>query len=241
MSLDVAMSPELSLVFPTPILSRTLFSDSFNEKLARIVLCHRRQGEGKRLNGGGWESASDVLSWPDLEVKLLLAEVVDSVQQINAVPATAGGRKPDVCGSVAPAPTVHAATRNHDARSPEMCGAVTWSEMPYRGCARANVNGDGHYNPVRVQAGYQWCAIYHVATGRPAAGRAMNGMLEIMDPRPAAPFANLERFAFGEPLEIEPTPGLVVIFPAWLQHCVHPFFGMGHRISITMNITLEED
>ena len=29
---------------------------------------------------------------------------------------------------------------------------------------------------------------------------AMNGMLEIMDPRPAAPFANLERFAFGEPL-----------------------------------------
>jgi hypothetical protein len=62
-----------------------------------------------------------------------------------------------------------------------------------------------------------------------------------MDPRPGAPFGGIERFAFGQPLEIEPKPGLVVIFPAWLQHCVHPFFGMGHRISITMNITLGED
>jgi len=216
-SLDVAMSPELSLVFPTPILSRTLFSGSFNEKLARIVLNHRRNGEGSRLSGGGWQSASDVLSWSDLELKLLLAEVLGAVQRINAVPAKPSDWNPEVCGSV---------TGNH---------------IPYRGCAWANVNGDSHYNPIRVQAGYQWCAIYHVATGRPAAERSMNGMLEIMDPRPAAPFANLERFAFGQPLEIDPKPGLVVIFPAWLQYCVHPFFGMGHRISITMNITLEEE
>jgi putative 2-oxoglutarate-Fe(II)-dependent oxygenase superfamily protein len=50
-----------------------------------------------------------------------------------------------------------------------------------------------------------------------------------------------ELFACRQALEIEPKPGLLVIFPAWLQYCVHPFFGMGHRISITMNITLEEE
>ena len=217
MSLDVAMSPELSLVFPTPILSRTLFTGALNEKLARIILGRRRHGEGGRLSGGGWQSAPDVLSWPDLEVKLLVGEILGAVQRINASPAKADDWSPEVCGSVA---------KNH---------------MPYRGRAWANVNGDGHYNPLRVQAGYQWCAIYHVATGKPAAGRDMNGVLEIMDPRPTAPFANLERFSFGQPLEIEPKPGLLVIFPAWLQYCVHPFFGMGHRISITMNITLEEE
>jgi hypothetical protein len=77
--------------------------------------------------------------------------------------------------------------------------------------------------------------------GRPAPDRLTNGVLQIMDPRPGAPFGGIERFAFGEPLEIEPKPGLIVIFPAWLQHCVHPFFGMGHRISITMNISLGGD
>ena len=49
-----------------------------------------------------------------------------------------------------------------------------------------------------------------------------------------------ELFAFGQPLKIEP-PGRVVIFPAWLRYWIHPFFGMGHRISVTMNITLEEE
>jgi len=217
MSLDIAMSPELSLVFPTPILSRTLLTGAVNEKLTRIILGRRRHGEGARLSGGGWQSAPDLLTWPDLEVKLLISEVVAAARLINAAPDKDHAWNPGRCGSV---------DRNH---------------TPYRGCGWANVNGDGHYNPARAQPGYQWCAIYHVTTGRPAPDRVMNGMLEIMDPRPAASFGHLEKFAFGQPLEIEPKPGLVVIFPAWLQYSVHPFFGMGHRISITMNITLEED
>jgi hypothetical protein len=217
-SLNVEMSPELSLVFPTPILARALFTGAFNERLGRNILKRRRQGEGRRLSGGGWQSASDLLNWPDLDVKLLTAEVLSAVQRINAAPANASGWNPSEGGSV---------NRNR---------------IPHHGCGWANVNGDGHYNPIRVEAGYQWCAIYHVAIGRPTADRAvMNGKLELLDPRPAAPFANLERFAFGQPLELEPTPGLVVIFPAWLPYCVHPFFGVGHRISITMNITLEEE
>jgi hypothetical protein len=147
----------------------------------------------------------------------LAAEVFDAVERINATGSNVGEQNPNGCGS------------------------VIRGRSPYHGCAWANVNGDGHYNPLSVQAGYQWCAIYHVAAGRPAADHTTNGALELIDPRPAAQFANLERFAFGQPIEIEPKPGLVVIFPAWLQYCVHPFFGMGHRISITMNITLEEE
>ncbi len=241
MSLDVAVSSEFSLVFPTPILLRTLFTSSFNDKLARIVLARRRHGEGRRASGGGWQSASDVLTWPELEVKLLAAEVVDAVQRINAIPADSRDWNPSGSSPAAMERRADSGPANDDAWNANVSALLKRDGLGYRGCAWANVNGDGHYNPLRVQASYQWCAIYHVATGRPAPDRAMNGALEIMDPRPVAPFANTDRFAFGQPLEIEPKPGLVVIFPAWLQHCVHPFFGMGHRISITMNITLEEE
>ncbi len=236
MSLDVAVSSELSLVFPTPILLRTLFSGPFNERLARNVFARRRRGVGARVSGGGWQSPRDVLDWPDLEVKLLFAEVVDVVQRMCAIPGNAGeaSRSP-----ILSAQWLQAVPTDADQDNPGVSRDLK-GNSPHHARAWADVNGDGHYNPLRVHAGYQWCAIYHVAMGRPAPDRPMNGVLQIMDPRSGAPFASIERFAFGQPLEIEPRPGLVVIFPAWLQYCVHPFFGMGHRISITINITLEE-
>ena len=39
---------------------------------------------------------------------------------------------------------------------------------------------------------------------------------------------------------IDPTPGLMVLFPSWLQHFVHPFFGKGERISIAFNAMTAE-
>jgi hypothetical protein len=239
MSLDVAVSQELSLVFPTPILTRTLFVDSFNQSLARLILNHRRNGGGERAKGGGWQSSADLLKWPQLEVKLLAAEIFDAVEQIHARGADVRGRNHNRCGSVS-ARSVDLVSANAG-ESTLINGDWNDHRVPCRGRAWANVNGDGHYNPLSVATDDQWCAIYHVATGRLAPDRIANGTLELIDPRPTAQFANLERFAFGQPLEIEPKAGLLVVFPAWLQYCVHPFFGMGHRISITMNITVEEE
>ena len=42
-------------------------------------------------------------------------------------------------------------------------------------------------------------------------------------------------------LLIRPKPGLMVIFPAWAEHWVHPFHGDGNRISIAINVTLNDD
>ena len=39
---------------------------------------------------------------------------------------------------------------------------------------------------------------------------------------------------------ITPIPGLMVLFPSWLNHLVHPFFGAGERISIAFNIITVE-
>src|SRR5215472_13527841 len=207
MSLDVAVSQELSLVFPTPILTRTLFVDSFNQSLARHILNHRRNGGGERAKGGGWQSASDLLKWPQLEVKLLVAEIYDAVEQIHARGADVRGRNQNQCGSVFSTRPIDVASADEDEST-----SINWDlsnhRMPCRGRAWANVNGDGHYNPLSVATDYQWCAIYHVATGRPAPDRVANGTLELIDPRPTAQFADInpERFAFGRPLEIEPKP-----------------------------------
>jgi hypothetical protein len=39
---------------------------------------------------------------------------------------------------------------------------------------------------------------------------------------------------------IDPIPGVMVLFPSWLQHFVHPFFGKGERISIAFNVVTTE-
>jgi hypothetical protein len=43
----------------------------------------------------------------------------------------------------------------------------------------------------------------------------------------------------NESLLIRPQPGLMVVFPAWIEHWVHPFQGEGQRISIAINVTFD--
>jgi hypothetical protein len=37
----------------------------------------------------------------------------------------------------------------------------------------------------------------------------------------------------------EAMPGLMVMFPSWLKHMVHPFFGSGERISTSFNVRVQ--
>jgi uncharacterized protein (TIGR02466 family) len=106
----------------------------------------------------------------------------------------------------------------------------------------ANVNRNGDYNTAHNHAGEHWAMVYYVACGEPTAGRPMNGKLELNDPRPAATIAGGERykgFTFGQGLVIDPAPGMLVAFPGWLQHFVHPFFGQGERISLAINVRIK--
>ena len=70
----------------------------------------------------------------------------------------------------------------------------------------------------------------------------MNGKIELRDPRPAASASPEDKYfgyTFGAGLLIEPEPSMLLAFPAWLDHCVHPFFGRGERISIAVNVSLD--
>jgi uncharacterized protein (TIGR02466 family) len=109
-------------------------------------------------------------------------------------------------------------------------------QLAYRATGWANVNRHGHYNTTHVHAGSHWAVVYYVDTGEEEPGHSFNGQLELRDPRPAAVFGRLPGFMFGRSISIRPQPGLLVVFPAWIEHGVRPFFGTGDRISVAVNI-----
>jgi hypothetical protein len=40
---------------------------------------------------------------------------------------------------------------------------------------------------------------------------------------------------YGEPFRVGPQAGLLVIFPSWLYHWVHPYAGETPRVAISFN------
>ena len=214
LSLDIAIAPDVSLIFPTPVVIRTLAGvQQLNSGLERAILERRRLDTGNRYsNVGGWQSSADFLEWPEDEAKALKHEVIRAVRHISAVPAMMEKRATELGKNL----------------------------VGYRGSGWANVNENGDYNTPHIHSGDAWSIVYYVATGEPEPGRPLNGKLELRDPRPGAHFGYVKGFTFGQPLEVDPKPGLMVVFPAWLEHWVHPFYGKGRRISVAINMTIEE-
>jgi uncharacterized protein (TIGR02466 family) len=207
----VPISPELSSAFGTPISIRTVDGAStLNAALERAILTRFQRGEANRIsNVGGWQSLPDLLDWPEPEIKLLAQEADRSIQLISALPALL----------------------QHAASHP--------SRVKYSAYGWANVNRRGDYNMLHVHPSNHWSVVYYVTTGTPNPDTAMNGRIELRDPRPAASFARIPGFTCGQPMLIRPQAGMMLVFPSWIEHCVHPFYGGGHRISIAINVALE--
>jgi Putative 2OG-Fe(II) oxygenase len=83
-----------------------------------------------------------------------------------------------------------------------------------------------------------WFGVYYVSGGQPDSNDPCNGTLELIDPRAGANNFPFEVGFFGRYLA-EPIPGLMVMFPSWLKHMVHPFSGSGERISISFNVNVQ--
>ena len=61
-------------------------------------------------------------------------------------------------------------------------------------------------------------------------------MLQLLDPRYGFKLSNAEGKSVDHYCMVKPIPGIMVLFPGWLVHQVHPFHGTGERISIAFNI-----
>lgn len=103
--------------------------------------------------------------------------------------------------------------------------------LRFHGGCWANLLRNGGYNTVHNHATAVWSGSYYVCLGEPEPGPRHNGWIEFQDPRPANIHGGKER--------VRPEPGLLLMFPGWLNHYVHPFRGRGERISIAFNLDVE--
>lgn len=105
--------------------------------------------------------------------------------------------------------------------------------------AWANINRRGAYNVVHNHPNHHWAGVYYVHVGKSDRDKPMSGLLEFSDPRPGAGLIPVDNFGFGERVRIEPKEGMLILFPGWLPHFVHPYEGDDARISIAFNVKLE--
>jgi uncharacterized protein (TIGR02466 family) len=103
--------------------------------------------------------------------------------------------------------------------------------------AWATVCREGAYHAPHSHPGSAWSGVYYVDAGRTNTNRPLSGMLEFLDPRVGVEAVNTPGDPYGEPVRVRPESGLLVVFPSWLYHWVHPYAGQTPRIAVSFNVT----
>ena len=101
--------------------------------------------------------------------------------------------------------------------------------------AWATVCRAGAYHAPHSHPDSAWSGVYYVDAG--AADRSLSGVLEFLDPRAGVEAVTAPGDPYGEPVRVRPEAGLIVIFPSWLYHWVHPYAGQTPRIAVSFNAT----
>jgi len=104
-------------------------------------------------------------------------------------------------------------------------------DVAFFGGSWANVSRDGGYNKVHNHPGAVWSGVVYIDMGDPEPEPRDNACIEFVDPRPGNIHTNK--------LQIRPSAGQLLMFPAWLYHYVNPYKGKGTRISVAFNVNVE--
>ena len=120
----------------------------------------------------------------------------------------------------------------------EAQGKVVDPAMRIGGSAWAMVMGPGDYSQPHHHGDAHWAGVYYVDVGdQPPETPAPAGFLSFLDPRgPLKGGDPLELFSTRQ--DLRPVDGLLVFFPGWLQHHVHPYKGVRKRVSISCNLVV---
>lgn len=105
----------------------------------------------------------------------------------------------------------------------------------------ANLAKFGQYHSLHSHPNACWSGVYYV-TGNPEAPPEypLSGRLELIDPRPGASLSYADHTVLYGRFLVNPSPGQMVLFPGWLQHVVHPYFGDEERITVAFNASFPE-
>ncbi len=206
--IDQAMQHSIALAFPT-LIGRFQYpkAESINAGLLRVVL--EREAACPTVNYanvGGWHSAADLLEWPSAEIDKLRSWITEALNRM--VQATA--QLPEVQGRPAPRGSF---------------GISAW----------ANISRRNNYHRMHNHPNSAWSGVYYV-TGIPSSStNALAGVLELYDPRPFTEMTDVPGSPYGQRINIRPMPGMMVLFPSWLYHFVHPSESDSERVSIAFN------
>ena len=197
-------------LFPTLVAAvDTPGAEARNAELRALILERRHTSPGiAASNAGGWHSGRDLASW--------------------------GGRPAAEVLEMARAVADHM-TRDRNGEAVHPAWIVT---------AWANVNGRGDSNFCHYHPGAFWSGTYYVDDGGVLEDPSLGGGFEMLDPRGPAPamlaptlaYAGLGGLSAGMTETIVPRPGLLFLFPSWLQHQVRAYHGSRERISIAFNL-----
>ncbi len=125
------------------------------------------------------------------------------------------------------------------------CGldyAVEWSLQGWPNINRFGDYHDLHNHPHAYLSGTYYVAVPAQPTRRELPGRADRtpGAISFYDPRAQANMTAIK----GDPQIdaahlVRPTPGTILLWPAFLHHLVHPNLAHEPRISISFNVVLK--
>jgi len=106
------------------------------------------------------------------------------------------------------------------------------------GQAWAMVMEKGHYSAPHHHGEAQWASVFYVDAGdAPRDPSSPAGMLTFLDPRGGRMGPDpLGLFEVRQ--DLRPKDGLLLFFPAWLQHHVHPYGGSRPRVSVSSNLVV---
>ena len=106
--------------------------------------------------------------------------------------------------------------------------------------AWATICRAGAYHAPHSHPDSAWSGVYYVDAGTDSPEHPLSGMLELVDPRAGVDAVTAPGDPYGEPVRIRPDAGLLVIFPSWLYHWVHPYEGQTPRVAVSFNAALEK-
>lgn len=201
------ISHQVALAFPT-LIGKFQISDTteYNRDLLNQLLEREaRTPSNDYANLGGWHSSGDLLEWPGEPIAALKGWILESLNRM--VQATA--------------------------QLPETHGRAASPRGGFRVSAWGNVSRRGNYHRMHNHPGSAWSGVYYVAAD--STSDSLGGVLELYDPRPFTEMVEVPGSPYGQRVLIRPNPGLMVLFPSWLYHFVHPSASDSVRVSIAFN------
>jgi uncharacterized protein (TIGR02466 family) len=106
---------------------------------------------------------------------------------------------------------------------------------PFLGNMWANINPPGGFNRTHIHPNSLWSGVYYVKTPKNC------GHLKLEDPRSVSLMTRPRQVPGEQPSRLwrevhyEPIAGRLIMFPAWLNHCVDPNQSNDIRISVSFN------